>query len=281
LENPYAFVDRDDESAASSRAAIARSRRLLENQWAHLDGSGGFEAIVDPHRHPGRSRIEVGRIEGAVHELHRQLWTQRHHLLPCRTDEIDPIDLLDPSLAFQLVGFRFEYVDGLGDMRVGATSVSVAGRIDTHSRSVAVGMQLPAQTRRFTAAHELGHAMLHPDLGVLHRDVAVDGSAIGADLTEREANRFATLFLMPEKLVRSKFKAIFRADGFDVTEATAFALAGRTVDALARSHGSRRALSRLLASTPRYDGRQVVPLHELFRVSRETMAIRLEELDLV
>jgi hypothetical protein len=278
--NPYAFAE-PDEVEADSRDAIAVSRRRLQNQWAHLNSSGGFDAASDAPGGARPNRRGMQDIEDAVSKLHRRLWEKRYELLPERLDDIDPVDLLDPSLAFGLIGYDFSRVAALGNMRVGAVTVEVAGRIDTTARSVEVGMHLPMSSVRFTAAHELGHAVLHPELGVMHRDIAQDGIALGSDLVEKEANRFATLFLMPERLVRAKFRALFLADRFEVSEESAFALAGCTVDALTRRHGTRRALSTLLAGTPRYNGRQVTPLHEQFRVSSKTMAIRLEELDLI
>ena len=61
--------------------------------------------------------------------------------------------------------------------------------------------------RRFTAAHELGHAVLHRDRMGRYR-VDTDKTLLeGGDATdelEREANAFAAELLMPEEVVRAR-----------------------------------------------------------------------------
>jgi len=57
---------------------------------------------------------------------------------------------------------------------------------------VNVWERIPVERRIFSAAHELGHLMVHPE--------AFDVAKTGEDETEeREADRFAAHFLMPEK----------------------------------------------------------------------------------
>lgn len=50
--------------------------------------------------------------------------------------------------------------------------------------------------QRFTAAHELGHHFLHPDLDLEHYDARLD------EPEDRSANRFAAHFLMDERTVQ-------------------------------------------------------------------------------
>jgi hypothetical protein len=59
------------------------------------------------------------------------------------------------------------------------------------------------------------------------------------------------------------------------------ALSGCSLSDLQRKLKARRDLSRLLAGTEHYDGRHFESLAARFRVSQETMAIRLEELALL
>jgi Zn-dependent peptidase ImmA (M78 family) len=115
----------------------------------------------------------------------------------------------------------------------------------------------------------------------MHRDKPLDGSPASADRVEVEANKFATLFLMPARLVRTRFAELFQAQTFELTEESAFALAGCSLSDFQRSHRTHRHVSRAVASAPRFNGRHFTPLCEQFRVSREAMAIRLEELSLV
>jgi Zn-dependent peptidase ImmA (M78 family) len=124
-----------------------------------------------------------------------------------------------------MVGFDFKVEDGLGLMRGGGGQIEVAGLIDTRGKVVRVGRQFPTSVLAFTAAHELGHAVLHPTLGALHRDKPLDGSPTVGDRAEIEANKFAALFLMPARLVRARFAELFQAERFDLNDETAFALA--------------------------------------------------------
>lgn len=61
--------------------------------------------------------------------------------------------------------------------------------------------------------HMIGYALLHREAR-MHRDKAIDGSDQQAgprDRIEYEADKFASVFLMPEKLLRTRFKHVFRA----------------------------------------------------------------------
>lgn len=61
----------------------------------------------------------------------------------------------------------------------------------------------PLARRRFTAAHELGHAVLHRDQ-LVWADKSVLEAAEADDPKEREANRFAAELLMPEDVIRAR-----------------------------------------------------------------------------
>lgn len=61
--------------------------------------------------------------------------------------------------------------------------------------------------RRFTAAHELGHAVLHRDrMGrfLADTDQTLSESDEATDEIEREANQFAAELLMPEEVCRAR-----------------------------------------------------------------------------
>jgi len=63
---------------------------------------------------------------------------------------------------------------------------------------VSVGRDNPLVRRRFSAAHELGHVVLHRDsIGRFRADKAVLEAGEADDQMEREANRFAAELLMP------------------------------------------------------------------------------------
>ena len=82
-----------------------------------------------------------------------------------------------------------------------------------NEKLVQVSKQFPQETQNFTAAHELGHAILHKQT-VLHRDRPLDGSSNTPRIREEmQADKFATFFLMPSKLVEDIFFEMFVACG--------------------------------------------------------------------
>lgn len=286
LENPYTYIEQlesSEQQPRSSTSTLSASRKLLENPYAYLADNGGYEADVParPTNKPAApTRWSNEQIATKVRELHARLWRDRETLWPGAVP-LDPIDLLDPGIALEAIGYQFDLQEGLGPMPGGGGQIEVAGIIDTKAKIVRVGRQFPASVRAFTAAHELGHAVLHPTLNGMHRDKPLDGSPASAERVEVEANKFATLFLMPERLVRTRLAQLFQAETFELSEESAFALDGCSLFDFQRTHRTQRQVSRKVASAQRFNGRHFTPLSEQFRVSREAMAIRLEELALV
>jgi Zn-dependent peptidase ImmA (M78 family) len=310
LQNPYAYIEhlegRQVEEAAY-RAAIPEeiqgSRKRLENQYAHL-GDDGFEALAKasnldhnaavsrksddiaddlaggtPNVRPRRGWSD-SQIEGRARAIHRFVWSRRTSIWGTNVPA-DPTAILDPELALHALDYECRPVDAIGIWVGPGGMADVAGQIDTVNKIVLVSDKFSKSARKFTTAHELGHAVLHPHLGVQHQDKLLNGAGNAPDKIEREASRFATFFLMPEKLLRKRFEAVFLAPRFFLSEDTAFALSSNASSTLLASIRERRHLSRHLASAPSYNGRHFDPLHIQFGVSTEAMAIRLEELSLV
>ena len=299
LQNPYAYLDGTGGYSATARPTdaspdqIATDRGRLENQYAYLDGEDGFSATISPQplsnqgsqsRRP-YSSPRAGRywkIELAAKKLQREIWDRRHQLWP-EGVPTDPIQLLDPGIGLRLRGFDFELADTLGQYSNDQGTFEVAGTIDRRSNLVRLSRQLPFNTRAFTAAHELGHAILHQDMR-MHRDRPLDGSQLDRgrrDLMEIEADKFASFFLMPEKLLRTLFRQTFLCDRFTLNEATAFALDPSDRYQLISHKKTQRELARILAGATSFNGRHFSSLAEQFKVSVEAMAIRIEELDLL
>lgn len=71
---------------------------------------------------------------------------------------------------------------------------------------ITINANHPKVRRRFTVAHEIAHAILHPDMiGDGITDDAMWRSGL-PDSVEYQANRMAADILMPEHLVREHFK---------------------------------------------------------------------------
>ncbi len=168
-------------------------------------------------------------------------------------------------------------------------SSEIGGVLDRALRRIVVANKLPLEVQRFTLAHEIGHYFLHPEL-IYHRDLPIV-EAVHEDRSlppeEREANFFAAELLMPRRLVADIFHARYgpRIHPDEIDVSLAFGLSRvlrlplgdpQTIVERLRCM-SRRQRSRLIAR----DDRLGLPLWSIFAVSIESMAVRLEELDLV
>lgn len=276
-------TDKDVDDLAKSKTGLVKSthsynsdiRRDCQNPYAYVDRDAmAIRKITKPVVQTSYSNSE---IEHKVRSLHKRVWASRNSIWPdCVPTE--PTEMIDPRFAIELIGFSFENADYLCDST--GCNNQIAGIIDQESKKISISRQFSSQVSRFTAAHELGHAMLHSEMS-MHRDRPIDGSDQKRAGAEVEADKFATYFLMPEKLVRKYFQQVFGVTIFTLTENTAFALDPvKPHDFVARCTNT-RALSRVLAKAGYYNGSYVVSLADRFHVSVETMAIRVEELGLV
>lgn len=291
LQNPYAYLDGGGSYSALSKAGkpcsslnqqIANHRHLLEDPYAYLDGDGTFSALEykePPSSTKRRRRYSNFELEQKAKELHTIIWKNKTKIWG-EEHPSDLVDMLDPSVALNLIGYDFDLDETLGQSHINGRLLEVAGIIDSSSRRVRISRQFPNDVRVFTAAHELGHALLHEARG-LHRDRPLDGETLSRHGIEFEADKFATYFLMPEKLVRARFASFFATDRFVVDEDTAFALARISLPEFRQRFKTLRDVSRALATTEYYDGRRFISMARQFRVSVGAMAIRLEELGLV
>ncbi|MDQ7996906.1 MAG: ImmA/IrrE family metallo-endopeptidase [Luteibacter sp.] len=305
-QNPYALIEylEDFDEAVSvsvkvadaSRSQLSESRKVMQDPYAYLDGNGGFSAEANisevalsregkspekPQRTSAdnqKRRHSDAAIEAKAIALQRRLWLERDRLWEGAAPT-NPLDVLDIRKALHLAGYELIFESGLGhDPR---TQIEVAGLIDRDAKVVRCSHQFLEPYRSFTLAHELGHAVLHPDAGGIHRDRPLDGAKRSRAPGEWEADRFAAFFLMPEKLLRECFFQRFGTECFVVTDDTAFALSRTTSDVVLQNNPTIRHLARLLATTETYNSRPFKSLAAQFRVSVGAMAFRLEELGLV
>lgn len=118
--------------------------------------------------------IKVAEIEALVEQLKQAIWQQRHLLWPQGIPS-DPVEMLDPKVALYLLGYQVYERHTLGEIEPG---VDVAGTIDKTSKRVELSRTMRPEVMNFTAAHEMGHAVMHQQSG-LHRDKPLDGSNAG------------------------------------------------------------------------------------------------------
>lgn len=283
--------------------SITASRLLLENQYAYLNEDGGFDALpVATHAQaravnglpqdlinkyaereaatPIKQRYSDIEIEHRARSLQGSLWQDRDRIWPDATPT-NQINMLDPLIALRLLGYDCELEETLGQFHSDGKQVEIAGTLDKRMRQVRISRRVGSAVRNFTAAHELGHAMLHDTGASLHRDRPLDGSSQSRSGIEYEADKFASFFLMPAKQVLAAFERFFLTDQFILNEATTFALGQGDYETLSNKCQTLRQLSRMLASAKQYNGIHFISLADQFLVSDEAMAIRLEELGLV
>ncbi|MCD1649292.1 ImmA/IrrE family metallo-endopeptidase [Marinobacter adhaerens] len=221
-----------------------------------------------------------GQIQETVRRLHRYIWKNQTAIWGYDVPT-DPVEMLDVRVAAKIAGFEYQELGGIGIHQTSFGDAEVAGLIDESSKTISISHQQKAKVRRFTAAHEIGHAMLHEFHGAMHRDRSSEIMGPKRDRSEQEADEFATLFLMPAKLVEKRFLEIFYTKPFILTNETAFALGFSNTREFFRKYPNRRSLAKLLASTERFNFINVQSLADQFGVSTEAMAIRLEELELI
>lgn len=299
LKNPYAYLNETGGYSAlpyhgeqndPSSEKITGSRKLLQNSYAHVDELENFSAALDrlldrlnngdlSRKNIKDRRYSHDEIEKRVRNLHREMWQKRNEIwfdaLPS-----NPVDMLDPRIALEFIGYECDLEETLGQFYSDGKLIETAGIIDTTSARISISRQFDRNVRNFTAAHELGHALLHQTSG-LHRDRPLDGSSRSQDVREIEADKFATFFLMPERLVKANFKRFFLVECFSLNEETAHALGLGDLMQLRNRVRTLRQLSRIIASAVKYNGVHFKSLANQFHVSTEAMAIRLEELGLL
>ncbi|MBX2968203.1 MAG: cyclodeaminase/cyclohydrolase family protein [Cyclobacteriaceae bacterium] len=226
-------------------------------------------------------RMSNRAIEDLAKQTQNVLWEYRDFLWGQAAPDM-PIEVLKPDIALtKLLGYNFQYAT-LERHFENEEYYETAGQIDKENRVVLVSQAYPKEVQNFTAAHELGHALLHRGL-ILHRDKPMDGSSANRDFREVQADKFAAYFLMPAKQVRSIFLELFGIERFVLNQNTLFALTSRggNLQAFRTEHRNQRGLAKVIASTEYFSGKSFKSLAKVFGVSVGAMAIRLEELDLV
>jgi len=221
-------------------------------------------------------------IEQCVRDLQNLVWTNRR-LIWRKNIPKNELQILRPDLILKRVlGYDYFSSSRFGISSDDGEIIEVAGIIDQPNRLVAVSNAFSIEVQKFTAAHELGHAILHQQ-PILHRDIPVDcvGKRRTRDKSEVQADKFATYFLMPKKSIEREFVEIFSSRVFELNENSAFKFGGRNTNDIRRECKNLRGFSRKLAALETFDNKQFTSLSNKFSVSIEAMAIRLEELRLL
>jgi Zn-dependent peptidase ImmA (M78 family) len=222
-------------------------------------------------------------IEKAANNLLQKMWEQRHLLVPER--EVTRLEIADPALAakFLLIEFVIDEQIG-GQFAYRGQKFETAGLLDRQARKIAVSRRFPKDVLVFTAAHEIGHWVIHPNEVMVHRDRAVSWPPAGGQARpklESEADYFAACFLMPRNLVMDAVEGQFGSCPVVIDDRVAFAMDTTEYEILLRAKEGSVERARAVARASRFGLKPLHPLHKRFGVSVSAMAYRLRELELV
>jgi Zn-dependent peptidase ImmA (M78 family) len=269
-----------------SSEKVHRDRLDLQNLYAHVTRFLSHPEVdisvqIDPYELLGGKTLDdefrEQEIEAIARRLQNTLWEGREDIW--KTKPKHPVDVLDPTIGLESVGYLCEQVPSLGRFSASGDRFKIAAVIDDQELHVKVSEENRPDTVRFTTAHELGHAILHKCDG-LHRDrpIGEARSRPMKDRREREADKFASYFLMPAKQLVKAFRRRFGGRALTLTEDVAFALGPESGGDIDPTSSSRREFARALADTHQFEQNHFHSLAEKFGVSVEAMAIRLEVL---
>jgi len=221
-------------------------------------------------------------IEQCTIDLRKLMVEHKDSIWPDQ-QTIDTLELLRPEIVLKKVlGYNFHIESKLDAISEDGQLFDIAGLINQDIKLVLLSNEFDKETLNFTAAHELGHALMHSQ-SVLHRDVPINslGQYRVRNKNERQADKFASYFLMPETTVREVFFDLFGTSKLNFNEDVAFKLINSRLENLRKKCKNKRQFARLVSSAKLFDHISFPSLSEVFIVSVEAMAIRLEELDLI
>jgi hypothetical protein len=228
--------------------------------------------------------MDKRNIEQHAHSVHREIWDRRKNIWPMGLPP--EVHMLDPRVAVRILGLEFDIRSSLGGDGSRLNGAPAAGFLDGKNGIVVVSADFSYEVQRFTAAHEVGHVVMHPWVGnqTVHRDVSIDRNRTGQRLQhDQEADYFAACYLMPRKLLEKEFVRRFGSKTpLLLDDTTLFHMRVQESNVRAAFSAPKGSLlfSRLVANAQVFDRKHFQSLTEMFGVSPTAMAIRLQELGL-
>lgn len=223
-------------------------------------------------------------IEKIIHGMHHEIIQSAKLRYPSHLGLPPYPQLFSPDVAIEKYGYSYEIRESMPGAQSGG-QFRTAGMIDTEQAIVMISSSMSYETQRFTAAHELGHLVLHESLPSMrqHRDRPLSGEFMGPrPLVEEEADYFAAVWLAPSATVKHYFQGRFGSIPLVLNEDTAFHIAGHKgiVDLMASKPTSLE-FPVAVARATRFNGRPFESLARFFGMSPTAMGIRIKQLELV
>jgi len=227
--------------------------------------------------------MDQARVERDAHSVHREIWLRKENIWPMGLPPLEA--MLSPHIAARVLDLEYDIRQELGGDGSRQWGAKAGGFFDRGRGIIAISASCSYEVQRYTGAHEIGHAVMHPWIGdkVVHRDLPI-GAASFATRTphEREADYFAACFLMPRKLVEKEFALRFGTKKpLPRDETVAFHLRVADTRGFFSASADSLVFASLLAHAQSFDRRRFSSLACHFGVSVKAMAIRLRELGLI
>lgn len=210
------------------------------------------------------------------------------YIKSCNPNAKNAKQYLHPKYAFEMFGVTYEERPDLDlELRVVDEQTRVklsvtTGRLDRRSKVVATSERSPPAERLFTAAHELGHWILHKDEMIEHRDRPPHGARTSRPRREREADEFAAAYLMPPKWVEGDLESRFGTPPVNVDEHLAWWLDQTDHERLLLLNtDADEERARTIAVCTNIGMGHFCSLADEYGVTAKAMALRLMELGLV
>lgn len=226
------------------------------------------------------NKLRKEQIEQKVSELHQEIWRNRHKIWPYGSPS--PIEMLNPEIACRVLKIKYQEYEEFGSLfGFRGSKFKVAGLVDRQAGKIAVANNFSSEEIRFTAAHEIGHWLLHPQQTMFRDRPLSKAWESKRPQKEEEADYFAACYLMPKNLLGNHFKKRFLTIPFHFNDDTSYLLNPQDPDMLLHSEEGSMDRALVLAKCGFYNGQRFYPLANEFKVSITAMAIRLEELNLI
>jgi Zn-dependent peptidase ImmA (M78 family) len=227
--------------------------------------------------------MDKSQIESEVRRLQVEIWMQRDIIWQFGAPPVEA--MFEPRVVADFLDLQYELRDSIQPEQPGV-GFEAAGTLDRKRGILAISTRFDYAVQRFTAAHEIGHFVLHPWIGdkVVHRDRPIHGLQLsGRPEIEQDADYFAACLLVPMRCLHEAFEARFGTrKPLPLNETVAFHLAGGSAHQLfSAPPGTTLQFAKAVASAQSFNGRRFQSLAQQFGVSVSAMAIRLREAGLV
>ena len=222
------------------------------------------------------------RVENEARRLQFEIWHKRKLLWPIGEPSLS--SMFSPRIAAHVLDLEYEMREKITPLSFG-NGFEAAGILNRARGIISISTRFKYAVQHFTGAHEIGHFVLHPDVGgqIEHRDRPIfDLPPSGRSQIELEADYFAAFFLAPRKLVAQAFSRRFGSTHpLRLDETVAFHLGGNLMHELFISPTGSLKFAAAVAGAQRFGGFPFPSLADHFGISVSAMAIRLQELGLV